>query len=373
MSVPPFTTYLGVQIERMDEGEAVASLRLASHHLNRRGVVHGGVISSLLDTALGAAVISAIPREWWCATISLSVQFLEGAGEGLLTATGRVLRKGRRVAFAGGEVRDESGRQVAAAEGSWHLWPHHPGRIERSSSEGYVVMRNTGQRLRVGKILAVGRNYADHIAEMGGEKGSSPVLFMKPSTSIVHQGGVVRIPGGLGDVHHEVEMVAVVGKTGRGISEEEALDHVLGYAVGLDMTLRDLQSEASKRGEPWAIAKGFDTSAPVSPVAPVEAIGDGSGLALTLDVNGERRQEANTSSMIHSVSALIAHVSRLVTLERGDLLFTGTPAGVGPVNPGDVLEATLAKVGALEVRVEEAGSPRGALSQGPPDNSATSA
>ena len=353
MNVPPFTTYLGVQIERAEEGEAVAHLRLASHHLNRRGVVHGGVISSLLDTALGAAVISAIPKEWWCATISLSVQFLEGAGEGLLTATGRVLRRGRRVAFAGGEVRDRSGRLVAAAEGSWHLWPHHPGRTERSSSEGYVVMRNTGQRLRVGKILAVGRNYADHIAEMGAEKNSPPVIFTKPPTAIVHDGGVVEIPRGLGDVHHETEMVVVVGRAGRGITEEQAMEHVLGYAVGLDMTLRDLQIAAKKRGDPWAVAKGFDTSAPVSSVAPAEAVGDGSGLALTLDVNGERRQEANTSNMIRSVPALVAEVSKLMTLERGDLLFTGTPGGVGSVTSGDVMEASLEKVGSLKITVEE--------------------
>jgi uncharacterized protein (TIGR00369 family) len=351
MNVPPFNTYLGVEIERIEKGEAVATLRLAAHHLNARGVPHGGVISSLLDTVLGAAVISSIPREWWCATISLSIQYLEGTGEGLLTGTGRVIRQGRRVAFAGGEVRDESGRTVAAAQGSWHLWPHHPGRPERAAPAPYVVRRRTGERLRVGKILAVGRNYADHIVEMGNRPDVPPVLFMKPPTAIVHDGGVVRIPPAAGEVHHEVELVAVIGKSGRSIPEDEAIGHVLGYAVGLDMTLREVQAEAKRKGEPWALAKGFDTSAPVSAVAPREEVGDGSGLELTLEVNGERRQTGNTSRMLHPVAALVAVASRWVTLERGDLLFTGTPAGVGPVVSGDVLVASLEKVGALRVTV----------------------
>jgi len=351
MNVPPFDIYLGVEIERLEKGEAVVTLRLAAHHLNVRGVVHGGVISSLLDTALGAAVISSIPREWWCATTSLSIQYLGGTGEGLLTATGRVIRNGRRVAFAGGEVLDESGQTVATAQGSWHLWPHHPGRPERVAPAPHVVRKRTGERLRVGKILAVGRNYADHIVEMGNRPDVPPVLFTKPATAIVHDGGEVRIPTDAGEVHHEVELVVVIGKSGRSIDEDEAMSHVLGYAVGLDMTLREVQAEAKRKGEPWALAKGFDTSAPVSTVAPREEVGDGSGLELTLEVNGERRQAGNTSQMLHPVAALIAAASRWVTLERGDLLFTGTPAGVGPVGAGDVLEASLEKVGTLRVTV----------------------
>jgi uncharacterized protein (TIGR00369 family) len=329
----------------------VATLRVAEHHCNLRGVVHGGVIASLLDTALGAAVISAIPKEWWCATTSLSIQFVQGRGDGVLTASGRVLRRGRRVAFAAGEVRDDGGRLMAAAQGSWHLWPHHPGLPQRESTAPWVVRRDTGERLRVGKILAVGRNYADHNVEMGNRPQAPPVVFLKPATAIVHDGGTVRIPPDAGEVHHEVELVAVIGKHGRAIAEADALDHVLGYAVGLDMTLRDLQSAAKQKGEPWAMAKGFDTSAPISAVAPREQVGDGSGLRLTLDVNGERRQDGSTSAMLHPVAALIAEVSRWVTLERGDLLFTGTPAGVGPVGPGDVLEAHLEGVASLRVTV----------------------
>ncbi len=350
MSVTRFNDYLGIEVTRLPEGRATAHLDLDARHLNSRGVVHGGVVASLLDNALGSAVLSSIPQEWRCATISLSVQFLEAAREGRLVATSRILRKGKRVAFAEGEVRDEAGRLVAAAQGSFHLWPYHP-EMETVVSEPYVVMRGTGERIRVGKIVAVGRNYADHVAEMGVPETAPRVIFFKPPSAIVHDGGHVRIPPDSGKVHHEVEMVAVVAKAGKSIPEERALEHVLGYAVGLDMTLRDLQARAKERGEPWALAKGFDTSAPVSLVAPRDEVGDGSGLGMSLHVNGACRQEASTSSMIRTVAALVAEISRRITLERGDLLFTGTPSGVGPVEPGDLLEARLEKVGTLTVHV----------------------
>lgn len=351
-TLPPFQEYLGVTLDRREDGEIDAVLELGAHHRNRRGVVHGGVITALLDTALGAAVASAIPKEWWCATISLSVQFLQGGQGSRLVATGRVRRRGVQVAFAGGEVRDDSGRLVATAEGSWHLWPHRPTPSGAPRAPHYVVMRGSGERLEVGKILAVGRNYSEHIAEMGHDPNAAPpVLFVKPSTALVHDGGDVRIPRGLGSVHHEVELVVVIGKPGRAIPVETALEHVAGYAVGLDMTLRDLQAEAKKSGGPWASAKGFDTSAPVSLVAPRDEVGDGSGLALTLAVNGRIRQQDTTSRMIHGVPQLLAMASRLFTLERGDLLFTGTPSGVGPVAAGDRLIAELERVGRLEVGV----------------------
>lgn len=143
----------------------------------------------------------------------------------------------------------------------------------------------------------------------------------------------------------------MIGEPGKAISEERALDHVLGYALGLDMTLRDLQKEAKERGEPWSLAKGFDGSAPVSEIVPRDEVGDGSGLEIALDVNGQARQRGNTSQMIWRVPELIAHLSRWITLERGDLIFTGTPSGVGPVGPGDRLEARIDKVGTLSVTV----------------------
>lgn len=352
MSQTRFTTYMGMQIEPQADGEVVVRLALGPQHRNGRGVVHGGVVAALLDTALGGAVVAAIPREWWCATTSLSVQFIAGTRSAELVARGRVLRRGRSTAFASGTAHDGDGTLVASAQGSWHLWPHHPD-ARVASSDHFVVVKGSGERLRVGKILAVGRNYREHVREMGGEPDAIPVVFLKPASALLAGGGVVRIPAGLGAVHHEVEMVAVIGRGGRAIEEGEALSHVLGYAVGLDLTLRDLQAKAKSRGEPWTLAKGFDTSAPVSLVALREEVGDGAGLALTLDVNGERRQEASTSDMTRTVAALIAHVSRHVTLEPGDLIFTGTPAGVGPVRAGDLLEARLEKVGSLSVRVEE--------------------
>jgi uncharacterized protein (TIGR00369 family) len=349
MTIPPFNTYLGTQVVRKENGSAEVRLELQPHHLNRRGVAHGGVVTSLLDSALGAAVISAIPPEWWCATTSLSTQFLDGVGEGRLTATGRVLRRGARVAFATGEVRGDDGRLIATATGTWHLWSRRPG-LDRQAS-AFVTLWN-GERVRVGKIVAVGRNYADHAAEMKAEVADEPLVFLKPTSALLRDGQTVVLPSGVGAVHHEVELVAVVGRTGRSIPADQALDHVMGYAVGLDMTLRDLQSRAKQRGEPWSLSKGFDGSAPISAVAPADRVGDGSGLDIRLDVNGRIRQQGNTTRMLHTVASLVAFVSRHMTLHRGDLIFTGTPAGVGPVQSGDRLLAEIDRVGTLSVNVE---------------------
>lgn len=347
----PFSNYLGLEPVRAENGLAEFALELQPHHLNRRGVAHGGVLTALLDSSLGAAVVSAIPQPWWCATTSLSVQFLCGVSTGRLTASGRVLRRGRRTAFASGEVHDARGRLIATAHGTWRLWPQRPA-ATNAVQTGSILSRSTGEPLRVGKILAAGRNYADHIAEMGEPEKKPPVIFLKPTSALALDGSTIQIPTAAGQVHHEVELVVVIGKQGKSIPEEQALEHVLGYAVGLDLTLRDLQSEAKKRGEPWTLSKGFDGSAPVSAFAPRDEVGDGSGLELTLDVNGQRRQHGNTSHMLSTVPELIAFASRWMTLERGDLLFTGTPAGVGPVTPGDLLEARLEKVGELRIKVE---------------------
>jgi fumarylpyruvate hydrolase len=349
MRIPPFNAYLGTELVRREVGLVEVALELGPHHLNNRGVAHGGVVSALLDSALGAAVVSAIPAEWWCATTSLALQFLDGAGEGRLVAVGRVVRRGRSVAFATGEVHDARGRLIATASGSWHLWPFKPGSsVRHDGLDASVVVRGTGERLRVGKILAVGRNYGEHVAEMGGTD-TTPVLFFKPPTALVHDGATVTLPRDAGEVHHEVELVAVIGARGRAIAPEAAVQHVRGFAVGIDLTLRDLQREAKRRGEPWDVAKGFDGSAPVSVVAPAAEVGDGSGLAITLRVNGQTRQSATTSAMIHGVADLVSIASRYITLEPGDLLFTGTPAGVGPVRPGDVIQAEIERVGALQV------------------------
>ena len=343
-----FNSFLGARVEKTGEGLAVARLTLGPQHCNQRGMAHGGVVSSLLDSAMGVAVIAAIPKEWWCATTSLTVQFLAGAGTGEIVAEGRVLRKGKNLAFVAGELRDASDKLLATAQGTWHLWPHHPAPLAAESG-AFAVLRGSGERIRVGKIVAVGRNYSDHIREMGNAPSAEPVIFLKPPSALVLDGGEILLPSGLGEVHHEVELVALIGRGGKRIAVDRAAEHVLGYAVGLDLTLRDLQAAAKAKGEPWAVAKGFDTSAGLSLVAPKEATGDERALAIRLTVNGETRQSASTAQMLHSVAELIAQVSRLMTLERGDLLYTGTPAGVGPVLPGDVLEASIEKVGVLRL------------------------
>jgi len=177
----------------------------------------------------------------------------------------------------------------------------------------------------------------------------NPVVFLKPPTAIIHSGESVILPAFSHDVHHEVEMVVVIGKGGKNIPRSAALDHVAGYAVGLDMTLRDVQSDAKKKGLPWTLAKGFDTSAPVSEV--VKNVADPHSLPLSLKINGELRQEGNTRSMIFSVDAIIAYLSNVFTLEEGDLIFTGTPKGVGAVARGDILEAALGSLAHLRVRI----------------------
>jgi len=177
----------------------------------------------------------------------------------------------------------------------------------------------------------------------------SPVVFLKPSTAIIHDGENVVIPSISRDVHHEVEMVIVIGTGGKSIPQSRAYDHVAGYAVGLDMTLRDVQAEAKKKGLPWSVAKGFDTSAPVSSAVGRDKVTDPHNLMLSLRVNGQERQRSSTANMIFTVDYLVSYLSSLFTLEPGDLIFTGTPEGVGPVHAGDLLEAELESVGKLSV------------------------
>jgi acylpyruvate hydrolase len=216
-----------------------------------------------------------------------------------------------------------------------------------------IRFRNSQRHLHVGKILCLGRNYAAHAQEMKAEVPAVPVVFLKPSTAIIHDGDVVLLPPISHEVHHEVEMVVVIDTGGHDIPREDALAHVGGYAVGLDMTLRDLQDEAKKKGLPWAACKGFDTSAPVSAAVPKKEIPDPHALGISLKVNGQIRQRSSTEHMIFSVPDIISHLSGLFTLEPGDLIFTGTPEGVGRVVPGDVIEANLEKVGTLRVAVQE--------------------
>jgi len=333
----PFNRFLGTRLVAHASGEATMAIDLEPHHLNRRGVAHGGVVTALLDSALGGAVISSIPTEWWCATMSLHVQFVRGPGSGTLTATGTVVQRGTSVAFARGEAYDADGNVVATAEGTWRLWSRKPGR--EPSLRGRVRLAGGGSRA-VGKVVAVGRNYDEHVREMGGRPGADPVLFLKPPEAVI-AGPTCVLPRDRGAVHHEIELAILVGSSLEHASEAEAASAVSGYAVALDLTLRDVQSDAKRAGTPWAAAKGFAGSAPVGEIVDAATFGDPENRVLRLEVDGELRQEGNTSQMIRSVPALLALASHTFPLSPGDLLLTGTPAGVGPLTPGQRVEATI--------------------------------
>jgi len=203
----------------------------------------------------------------------------------------------------------------------------------------------------VRRIYCVGRNYVEHAIEMGHTGREAPFFFMKPGDAVVPvaegQVGRVRYPSQTKNLHHEVELVVAIGKGGRDIPAAAALDHVWGYAVGLDMTRRDLQNEAKKLGRPWCIAKGFDDSAPVGAIVPAAQAALGPGSSIVLEVNGEVRQKSSIGKLIWSVPEIIEHLSAAWELQPGDLIFTGTPEGVAAVEAGDRLEARIDGLPAL--------------------------
>jgi fumarylpyruvate hydrolase len=208
------------------------------------------------------------------------------------------------------------------------------------------------RRFAVNRIYCVGRNYADHAREMGHDPDREPpFFFMKPASAIVTDGGNMQYPSLSNDVHHEIEMVVAIGKGGANIAADKALDHVYGYGVGLDMTRRDLQGEAKKMGRPWDTGKAFDQSAPCSALVPVAQCGHPSKGSIRLMVNGEVRQEGDLNQLIWNVPDTIAYLSTLFTLQAGDLIFSGTPAGVGPIKKGDVLEGEVAGLPVLKTRI----------------------
>ena len=209
-----------------------------------------------------------------------------------------------------------------------------------------------GQNIPVGKIVCIGRNYAEHIKELGNQTPDKPVIFIKPASSLVSSGGTVVIPGHSDDCHHEIELAVLIGKTAKDVTAEAALDYVSGYAVALDLTLRDVQGEQKAKGLPWEIAKAFDTSCPLSDFVPASEVDNPQELQLKLTISGEVRQNGNTRDMMRSIVELIAATSAYFTLEEGDVLLTGTPSGVGRVVSGDRLEASIEQVGTLSVSVE---------------------
>ncbi|KAI7829179.1 hypothetical protein BX661DRAFT_181508 [Kickxella alabastrina] len=195
------------------------------------------------------------------------------------------------------------------------------------------------------KIVAIGRNFSEHAKELGNAVPTSPFFFLKPTSSYI------EIPQGC-VVHHEVELGVVIGKAGRDISAADASEYIAGYALALDLTARNLQDEAKKKGLPWSAAKGFDTFTPVGSFIPANEIADPHKVRLWIEVAGQIKQNGTTDAMIFQIPQLIEHVSRIMTLEEGDLLLTGTPKGVGPVQPGERVVAGLEYQGKELSRIE---------------------
>ncbi len=214
----------------------------------------------------------------------------------------------------------------------------------------YVPARGHSSVFPVHRIYCVGRNYAAHAIEMGHDPTrEDPFFFQKNPDNLVIEGGDFPYPTKSNDVHHEIELVVALSRGGTDIPVESALDCVFGYAVGLDMTRRDLQGEAKKMGRPWEMGKAFDNSAPCTALKTVEMVGHPGKGAIWLKVNGKFTQQGDLAEMIWSVPETIAYLSKLVTLQAGDLIMSGTPAGVGPVQPGDRLEGHVDGVGDLTV------------------------
>ncbi len=220
------------------------------------------------------------------------------------------------------------------------------------ASQVAAQVRGSRHMFPVHRIYCVGRNYADHAVEMGHDPDREPpFFFQKNSDNLVAGGGDFPYPAKTSNVHHEIELVVALDKGGTDIPVDEALDHVFGYAVGLDMTRRDLQAQAKKAGRPWEVGKAFERSAPCSEIVPAGVIGHPDQGAVWLTVNGEMRQSGDLNQLIWKVPETIAYLSGLFTLAPGDLIYTGTPAGVGPVLRGDVLRGGVDGVGEIAITV----------------------
>ncbi len=206
-------------------------------------------------------------------------------------------------------------------------------------------------QIPVGTMYCIGRNYSAHAKEMGVELPESALVFIKPPTAFVPNQTAINIPSISKNMHHEVEMVVIIGKDCSHVTAGDALDYVAGYAVGIDLTLRDVQAIAKQRGEPWAIAKGFSGSAPISTAVPAKDITNPNDLSIELKVNGEIRQKGSTSMMERTVEQLIEYVASIFTLREGDCIFTGTPEGVGRLESGDMVTAELQGVPILEISI----------------------
>ena len=215
-----------------------------------------------------------------------------------------------------------------------------------------VPVVNSDEHFPVRRIFCVGQNYADHVREMGANPDREPPFFFsKPADAIVINNGNVNYPSVTENLHHEVELVVAIDKAASNIETKNASSYIFGYAVGNDLTRRDIQAAAKKKGQPWDVAKGFDQSAPVSSIVPIAETGEMLNGHISLSVNGVVKQQGDLSQMIWSVSEVITELSKLYQLMPGDLIFTGTPAGVGPLLKGDLVEANIEGVGQLSNKI----------------------
>lgn len=208
-----------------------------------------------------------------------------------------------------------------------------------------------GGLFAVRRVYCVGRNYVEHIKEMGNDTRDPPFFFAKPADAVVVGGAAIPYPPKTEDFQHEIELVVAIGKDGSDIDVENALEHVYGYAAGLDMTRRDIQAVAKKTGRPWEMSKAFDFSAPIGTIEPASAIGHPDTGAIRFSVNGTLRQQGDLNEQIWSVAESIAYLSGFVTLKAGDIIMTGTPAGVSAVQRGDVLEGSIEGVGSVKTTI----------------------
>jgi fumarylpyruvate hydrolase len=218
-----------------------------------------------------------------------------------------------------------------------------------------VVPTADGRSFPVHRVYCVGRNYVEHAVEMGHTGREPPFFFLKPADAVLPvaegQTGEMAFPSLSTNLHHEIELVVAIGRGGRDIPAAEAAEHIWGYAVGLDMTRRDLQNDMKKQGRPWCIGKAFEQSAPIGPIHPIARTGRLLKGAITLSVNGAPRQKGDLADLIWSVNEIIEHLSAAWLLQPGDLIYTGTPAGVGAVQRGEVMEGRIEGLGSLRVAV----------------------
>ena len=220
------------------------------------------------------------------------------------------------------------------------------------ASPAAVPIRGRAERFPIRRIFCVGRNYEAHAREMGGPiDRDAPFYFTKASEHYAPSGATIAYAPGTTNYNYEMELVVAIGKGGFRIAEAQALDHVFGYACGLDMTRRDLQAVAKEKGRPWDIAKDVEQSAVLGAIAPAADIGHPGHARIELRVNGETKQSSDISQLIHGVAAVIAHLSQFYHLQPGDLIFTGTPEGVGPVKSGDRLEGSIEGIGTIDALI----------------------